>query len=1249
MIINNLDDLGASSSISLDEKKYDVFISFRGEDTRCNFTSHLYNALEENEIETYIDYRLERGEEISKALTDAIDQSKICVVVFSQNYASSRWCLDELVHICKCMEKGILDVLPVFYHVDPSDVRNQKRSYETAFSKNEGRFPQDKIKKWRVALATAANHSGWDASKFRDDADLVKDIVKTIRGKMGKKTDPDFDRLLEELETKSLPLAEVLIDAEHKQMSNPGVEKWLDKLRDAVEDAEYLLEELKYDALKLKVEKEPKLKSTIQERKKDMKKILEKLDTFKNDKFILDLQTNAEKIPLQRPPSTFSINDSEFFGRDDEKEILKEMLLSNEVDGEKICVIPIMGMGGIGKTTLAQALYNDDEVNNHFELKAWVCVSDEFDVCKITKTILVAVTRKACDIENLSVLQEKIQKELDENKFLIVLDDLWSEDYDFWDTLRMFFNVGAQGSKIIVTTRSEKVASIVGTTASHHLNVLSKEACFKLFFKIVSGNKEFTTTDSNLGRIVQELVRKCSGLPLAVKAIASLLRVTKVKEWRRIAKSDILDLPVGEKNIIPALRLSYHYLPLHLKRCFVYCSLFPKDYEFKKEELVLLWMVDDLLKHSSGNRTMKEVGYEYFEDLVSRSFFQPAIASRSYSTDCFVMHDIMVDLALFVSRKKFIYTEKDPMYDIGLMKKIRHIAFEVDINCNAFHETCQLIFEANCLRTFMPVTKRYYHSYSNKLLQVQDVMKDLMKLRRLRFLSLARYENVSELPNSVGDLIHLRHLDLSWTSIKELPESVSLLYNLQTLKLIRCLQLSKFPTNLHHLINLRYLYMSRCKFSTLPPLGELPALLTLSIEDCATVEVVGVDFYGTSSSRSFPLLESLTFKHMRNWKEWSAPKPNMEVFPKLTSLTMSSCDSLTGDLPRLLPSLTEFRIDYCPKLASLLPDMPNVTSLRVEECDMIPGLKSCNGLQNFDYLESLHLDHCQNLEFLPSSVYESLQELLVVRISSSSFKLLSLDYFPNIRNAFVHGCENLESFTLLYSLNSLSSLCIENCPNFTLLPDSNLYCPVLTKLFFNCCNKLKFLPEKLSSLLPSLQVLDIDGCPELESLPKLGLPLSLRELTIRNCKTLIASRKNWNLRALPNLTSFSIGGYYTADMEFSLRTWFPIADYYNERMESFPEPGLLPTSLTCLKIWFAHCLKTIDKKGFRELKSLKELHIYRCPELWSLPVKGLPPSFEGSLPPSFETFFMDGCPYLEEKYEWEGNGDLKKIRCIAQP
>ena len=167
MINNNPGDLPGSSCTSL-EKKHDVFISFRGEDTRYNFTSHLHNALKRNGINTYIDYSLERGEEIFKALMDAIEESKFCVVVFSENYASSRWCLDELVHICECVKKKSLVVLPIFYHVDPSDVRGQKSSYASAFEKHEECFPKDKINKWKDALTTAANHAGWDASKSKN-------------------------------------------------------------------------------------------------------------------------------------------------------------------------------------------------------------------------------------------------------------------------------------------------------------------------------------------------------------------------------------------------------------------------------------------------------------------------------------------------------------------------------------------------------------------------------------------------------------------------------------------------------------------------------------------------------------------------------------------------------------------------------------------------------------------------------------------------------------------------------------------------------------------------------------------------------------------------------------------------------------------------------------------------------------------------------------------------------------------------
>ncbi|XP_060668158.1 disease resistance protein RPV1-like [Ziziphus jujuba] len=168
--------------------KYDVFISFRGEDTRDSLTSHLYDALSQRKIHTFIDDRLERGDEISPNFRKAIKDSKISVISFSENYASSTWCLDELVHILECKKKHGQIVIPIFYRVDPSDVRKQEGKYAAAFAKHEKHFGfenrMDKVHQWKAALEQVANMSGWNSLITRTESKLVGVIVHDIVKKL---------------------------------------------------------------------------------------------------------------------------------------------------------------------------------------------------------------------------------------------------------------------------------------------------------------------------------------------------------------------------------------------------------------------------------------------------------------------------------------------------------------------------------------------------------------------------------------------------------------------------------------------------------------------------------------------------------------------------------------------------------------------------------------------------------------------------------------------------------------------------------------------------------------------------------------------------------------------------------------------------------------------------------------------------------------------------------------------------------
>ncbi|KAL5565702.1 hypothetical protein UlMin_028866 [Ulmus minor] len=243
----------------------------------------------------------------------------------------------------------------------------------------------------------------------------------------------------------------------------------------------------------------------------------------------------------------------------------------------------------------------------------------------------------------------KLRDALKGKKFLLVLDDVWSEDLDEWDNLKSCFQSGERGSKIIVTTRSSNVASIAASNQPlHSLPELPEEDCRRLFAKTVFSSDQDRDAHPDLQEIGQKIVEKCRGLPLSVKSMGGILhRERDPKKWESILKSSVWELlQQNSKNIIPSLWLSYRYLPSEIKPCFAYCSIFPKDYQFKKEELVQLWMAEGFLKNEAGKRgiTMEEVGKLYLEELISRSMFQSS--KDCFGRDCFIMHDLVHDLAI---------------------------------------------------------------------------------------------------------------------------------------------------------------------------------------------------------------------------------------------------------------------------------------------------------------------------------------------------------------------------------------------------------------------------------------------------------------------------------------------------------------------------------------------------------------------------------------------------------------------------
>ncbi|CAN6173906.1 unnamed protein product [Urochloa humidicola] len=963
------------------------------------------------------------------------------------------------------------------------------------------------------------------------------------------------------------------------------------------------------------------------------------LDTwFSKGQWPTPLHKNAM---TSRPVSTPEFGEPELYGREHEKSDIVYDVTKGRYSDKDLTILPIVGPGGIGKTTLTQYIYK--ELENHFEIKLWVCVSVNFNVYRLKQEIADKLKQGRTDNPD-----KLIEEQLKSKRFLLVLDDMWNcSNVDEWNRFLVPFTKGQRkGSVVLVTTRFPALAQVVKTTDHwKDLKGLDEEELKKLFTACVFDDKKSENEHSELLETIgYEIVKKLKGSPLAAKTVGRLLRNhLDLGHWTRVLESKEWESQNGDHDIMPALKLSFDHLPFHLQQCFTYSALFPEDYKFSKEELIHFWIGLDVLHSRGENKRIEDIGLSYLSELVNHGFFKKE--ENEYENTYYIIHDLLHDLAIKVSAEECLsICSSNNVRSLQILPSIRHLSINIDESSVKDRQTFDICKEDySILQKRLKVDNLHslmlFGEHQGSFVKTFHSLFSNAKALRVIFISGRNY-CMEDLFHNFSKLVHLRYLRI--TGLRS-PKDISRFYHLRVLDVQKCYDCDDLPRYMSNLVKLRhFLVESDRMHSSISNVGRFKSLQELR-EFGVRKQSPGFEL--RQIGHLLELCGSLSIDNLENIEEREEAEEAKLMHKKRVQGLILNWNANRSSKD---PAREEQILEGLKPHSNLLN-----LSIRGHGGASCPSWLGVNLLvKNLQYL-------C--LDGVDWKTFPSIGELQLVNEAGKEISSNILNpHFKNLKMLELKNLAKLERWVVgctNHLLSQLELLTIEDCPE-------------LVELSFPNCNCTQ---HEQKTRFPRLQELSISSCPKLSSLPPIPWTSSLCFVDISTAGLDFASLE-YKKDYFEHVLALKITGKDHAQ-DMTATSFWTALDFDKltgpEKLElrscpPMPLDGLRKLSSTIKSVKISDWNSVNGKELTRVIScisKLSELSIGRCEKITGLGVmeqlKEATPSSRDALqidaegllllPPQLQTLCIWDCPELSvlpDSPHGESGGGLQGLTSL---